>query len=137
MTAKESQDSVAERHSAAAVIIPPRAIVVLNEITTTQRDRPDAEILRCGRIGCSVAAATIAEIRNASLQRLAAIRTRRHARREGRYNQRSSCTLKRHRFHVINLKCELGLTIRYRPIRETGGGTHNREVQENVGCSDP
>src|SRR5271168_114392 len=43
-------DAVAKRHPEAAVIIPPRATAVPNEITTTQRDRHIAEIEKHGRM---------------------------------------------------------------------------------------
>jgi hypothetical protein len=44
-------DAVADRHPDAEVIIPPRATAVLNEITTTQRDRHIATIEKYGRMG--------------------------------------------------------------------------------------
>jgi transposase len=44
-------DAVAERHPAAAVVIPPRATAVANEAATSQRDRHIAIIARHGRIG--------------------------------------------------------------------------------------
>ena len=44
-------DAVADRHSGADVIIPPRATAVLSEITTTQRDRHIATIEKHGRMG--------------------------------------------------------------------------------------
>jgi hypothetical protein len=44
-------DAVADRHPGAAVIIPPRATAVPNEITTTQRDRHIATIQKHGRMG--------------------------------------------------------------------------------------
>jgi transposase len=43
-------DAVAERHPEAAMIIPPRATAVPNELTTTQRDRHIAEIEKHGRM---------------------------------------------------------------------------------------
>jgi transposase len=43
-------DAVAKRHPEAAVIIPPRATAVPNEIPTTQRDRHIAEISKHGRM---------------------------------------------------------------------------------------
>ena len=44
-------DAVAERHPKAAVIIPPRATAVPNELATTQRDRHIAVIEEHGRMG--------------------------------------------------------------------------------------
>jgi hypothetical protein len=44
-------DAVADRHSGADVIIPPRATAVLSEITTTQRDRHITTIEKHGRMG--------------------------------------------------------------------------------------
>ena len=44
-------NSVAERHSEAAVIIPPRATAIPSETTTTPRDRHLAAIAKHGRIG--------------------------------------------------------------------------------------
>jgi hypothetical protein len=44
-------EAVAERHPAAAVIIPPRATAVPNETNTTQRDRHIADSARHGRMG--------------------------------------------------------------------------------------
>ena len=44
-------DAVAERHPAAAVVIPPRATSVADETTATQRGRHLAMIARHGRMG--------------------------------------------------------------------------------------
>ena len=44
-------NSVAERHSEVAVVIPPRATAIPSETTTTPRDRHLAAIAKHGRIG--------------------------------------------------------------------------------------
>ena len=44
-------DTVANRHPDAEIIIPPRAMAVPNETTTTQRDRHIATIEKHGRMG--------------------------------------------------------------------------------------
>jgi hypothetical protein len=49
--ARTGQNGVAERHSAAAVVIPPRATSVAGETTAAPRDRHLAMIARHGRIG--------------------------------------------------------------------------------------
>jgi hypothetical protein len=48
---KSVYDAVAERHSSAAVVIPPRVTAVPSEATVTQRDRHIAEIATHGRMG--------------------------------------------------------------------------------------